>query len=48
MRKAVLLVTMPVVLLGLFGRASAGAPTDTVRKWMVAPRNLASFATMYP
>jgi len=33
MRKAVLLVTMPVVLLGLFGRASAGAPTDTVREY---------------
>src|SRR5207248_2940836 len=31
--KAVLLVTMPVVLLGLFGRASAGAPTDTVRDY---------------
>jgi len=33
MRKAVLLVTMPVVLLGLLGPASAGAPTDTVKEY---------------
>lgn len=33
MRNTALLVTMPVVLLGLLGPASAGAPTDTVKEY---------------